>query len=63
MRICSILNVLDFGAVLTVGTPAEIRADDRVKAAYLGTVDDPEEEAVEHPLDQLAANSAAGAHA
>jgi branched-chain amino acid transport system ATP-binding protein len=44
MRICSIINVLDFGAVLTVGTPAEIRADARVRAAYLGAVDDPEEE-------------------
>jgi branched-chain amino acid transport system ATP-binding protein len=43
MRVCSQINVLDFGAVLTVGTPAEIRADDRVRAAYLGTVDDPEE--------------------
>jgi branched-chain amino acid transport system ATP-binding protein len=43
MRICSRINVLDFGAVLTVGSPEEIRADERVRAAYLGAVDDPEE--------------------
>ena len=36
MRVCSRINVLDFGAVLTVGTPAEIRADEIVRAAYLG---------------------------
>jgi branched-chain amino acid transport system ATP-binding protein len=44
MRVCSRINVLDFGSVLTVGSPAEIRADERVRAAYLGTVDDPEEQ-------------------
>ncbi len=54
MRICAVLNVLDFGAVLTVGTPEQIRADERVRAAYLGTVDDPEEEAVAHPVEPLA---------
>jgi branched-chain amino acid transport system ATP-binding protein len=43
MRICSNINVLDFGAVLTVGTPAEVRADERVRAAYLGAMDDAEE--------------------
>jgi branched-chain amino acid transport system ATP-binding protein len=40
MRVCSGINVLDFGAVLTVGTPAEVRADERVRAAYLGSMDD-----------------------
>ncbi|MGP0030116.1 MAG: ABC transporter ATP-binding protein [Acidimicrobiales bacterium] len=45
MRICSLINVLDFGAVLAVGTPADIRADERVRAAYLGAVEDPEEAA------------------
>jgi branched-chain amino acid transport system ATP-binding protein len=44
MRVCSRINVLDFGAVLMVGTPGEVRADERVRAAYLGAVDDPEEE-------------------
>jgi branched-chain amino acid transport system ATP-binding protein len=43
MRVCSEINVLDFGAVLCVGTPAEVRADERVRAAYLGSADDPEE--------------------
>jgi branched-chain amino acid transport system ATP-binding protein len=45
MRICSSINVLDFGTVLMVGSPADVRADERVRAAYLGTVDDPEEPA------------------
>ena len=40
MRICSRINVLDFGAVLTVGAPDEVRADERVAAAYLGAIDD-----------------------
>jgi ABC-type glutathione transport system ATPase component len=43
MRVCTRINVLDFGAVLTVGSPAEIRADERVRAAYLGAADDAEE--------------------
>jgi branched-chain amino acid transport system ATP-binding protein len=43
MRVCAQINVLDFGSVLAVGTPADIRADDRVRAAYLGAVDDPAE--------------------
>ena len=42
MRVCTQINVLDFGSVLAVGTPADIRADERVRAAYLGAVDDPE---------------------
>ncbi len=42
MRVCSVINVLDFGAILMAGTPAEVRADDRVRAAYLGAADDPE---------------------
>jgi branched-chain amino acid transport system ATP-binding protein len=46
MRICGEINVLDFGSVLAVGTPAAIRADQRVRSAYLGTVDDPEEATV-----------------
>ena len=45
MRICTQINVLDFGAVLMVGGRDEVRADDRVRAAYLGSADDPEERA------------------
>jgi len=44
MRVCSVINVLDFGSVLMVGSPAEVRADDRVRAAYLGSAEDPEEQ-------------------
>ena len=44
MRVCADINVLDFGAILTAGTPAEVRADERVRAAYLGAADDPEED-------------------
>jgi branched-chain amino acid transport system ATP-binding protein len=42
MRVCTHINVLDFGAVLMAGSPAQVRADDRVRAAYLGAADDPE---------------------
>jgi branched-chain amino acid transport system ATP-binding protein len=43
MRVCTQINVLDFGAVLMAGSPADVRADDRVRAAYLGAAEDPEE--------------------
>ena len=60
MRVCSQINVLDFGAVLTVGCPADIRADERVRAAYLGAVDTHEpplaDPTAAHPL--LAASGA-----
>ena len=36
MRTCSTVNVLDFGSLIASGTPAEVRADQSVKAAYLG---------------------------
>ncbi len=45
MRVCTRINVLDFGAVLMVGSPDEVRADERVRAAYLGSAEDPEEDA------------------
>ncbi len=43
MRVCMHIHVLDFGAVLMAGSPAEVRGDERVRAAYLGAAEDPEE--------------------
>ncbi|MGK2950435.1 MAG: ABC transporter ATP-binding protein [Acidimicrobiales bacterium] len=36
MRVCTRIHVLDFGAVLAVGSPDEIQADQAVLDAYLG---------------------------
>ena len=37
MRVCDRIHVLDFGAILAVGTPAEIQQDQLVLDAYLGS--------------------------
>ena len=37
LGICDVVHVLDFGRLLASGTPAEVRADERVVEAYLGT--------------------------
>ncbi|MFL6204726.1 MAG: ABC transporter ATP-binding protein [Acidimicrobiales bacterium] len=37
MKVCSLIHVLDFGAILAVGTPEEIQADQTVLDAYLGS--------------------------
>jgi branched-chain amino acid transport system ATP-binding protein len=37
MEVCELIHVLDFGEVLAVGSPAEIRTNEAVLTAYLGT--------------------------
>jgi ABC-type branched-subunit amino acid transport system ATPase component len=37
MRICAKIYVLDFGAQIFEGTPAEVMASDQVRSAYLGS--------------------------
>ena len=39
MSLCSTVHVLDFGQVIASGSPAEVQADERVRAAYLGDAD------------------------
>ena len=37
MRVCDYIYVLDFGAQIFEGTPAEVSASDVVRSAYLGS--------------------------
>ncbi len=49
MRVCEQLSVLDFGQVIAQGPPSQIRADESVLAAYLGSAGG--DAALEHAVD------------
>ena len=36
MEVCDTVHVLDLGKIISVGTPDEVRSDERVITAYLG---------------------------
>ncbi|WP_110208105.1 ABC transporter ATP-binding protein [Nocardioides daejeonensis] len=51
MTVCDDIHVLDFGEIICSGSPAEVRADARVQAAYLGASDTDETQHDLAPLD------------
>src|SRR5262249_56176353 len=45
MGTCERIHVLDFGRIISVGTPADVQSDDTVRAAYLGQAEEHERKA------------------
>jgi branched-chain amino acid transport system ATP-binding protein len=45
MGTCERIHVLDFGRIISVGTPTDVQADDTVRAAYLGEAEERERKA------------------
>ena len=58
MRVCSWIDVLDFGTIIASGSPEAIRDDPDVQAAYLGADPDlhvPGEDVADDPTEQVRA--------